>query len=198
MISAEIIEAVRILCRIEEVIGEHVQLRRAGVQLLGRCPLHDDSSPSLAVHPGKQVFRCHGCGLGGDVFRFIELLLPCSFRRAVEHLAKRSGITIQGFQPSPELQHLVAEQRAHREAAAAFAEYWNRHVANVNAKYRALCRAATWAETFLRAGTLLPDEHELAWAALERYRQFEIQVEREGLVDLEVVRKEWETLQDAA
>ena len=96
------------------------------------------------------MFHCHGCGLGGDVFQFIELLLHCTFRQAVKHLAKRAGITIDGFRPSPDLQRLVAEQRAQRDAKTAFARFCDQRVALVSAHYRSLSRSATWAETFLR------------------------------------------------
>ena len=91
-IPAETIEAVRALSPIEQVISEHVRLRRSGAQLLGRCPFHADKTPSFSVHPAKQVFHCHGCGAGGDVFQFVQTSLAmrlsrfgCSPGRASRH-----------------------------------------------------------------------------------------------------------------
>src|SRR5208283_5807738 len=82
-ITPEAIEAIRALSSIEQVIGEHVQLRRSGIELKGCCPFHADKTPSLYISRTKAVFRCHGCGAGGDVFEFIRLLHHCSFCESV-------------------------------------------------------------------------------------------------------------------
>jgi DNA primase len=89
-ITRELVESVRTVNPIEHVAGEHTQLRRCGVQLVGRCPLHSEKTPSFSVHPSKQVYRCHGCGAGGDVIDFVRRIHNCSFHEAVRVLAARA------------------------------------------------------------------------------------------------------------
>jgi DNA primase catalytic core len=191
MIPAETIEAIRVLCPIEQVISEQVRLRRSGAQLLGRCPFHADKTPSFSVNPAKQVFHCHGCGAGGDVFRFVGLRLQCGFLDSVAHLAERVGINLDGFRPSPELRELVAKKRKEENERQSFERFATSWINLVTRQYWKKAKAATEAENWLRAGGLTPEEHELAWKALEEYRHIEARVEREGLCDLEVIRSAW-------
>src|SRR5882762_5945261 len=93
--SPELIETIRELSPIESVIGEFIELRRSGFQLVGLCRFHAERTPSFYVHPGKGVFFCQGCGIGGDVFKFVARLLNCTFRQSVEHLAARAGIAVE-------------------------------------------------------------------------------------------------------
>jgi DNA primase len=187
----ELIEAVRAVNAIEQVIAEHVQLRRSGAELLGRCPFHEDKTPSFSVRPAKGVFCCHGCDAGGDVFRFIQLLHKCGFREAVSHLAKRAGIELDGFKPSPELTAKVQARRAEHEEELQFKRFCDERIEAVNRRYRSLGRAATNAEDYLRTGQTDPYLHDLAWNAIERFLSFEIQVDREGLCDVNILRAEW-------
>jgi DNA primase catalytic core len=191
MIPAETIEAIRVLCPIEHVISEHVRLRRSGTQLLGRCPFHADKTPSFSVNPAKQVFHCHGCGVGGDVFEFVRQCLQCGFCDSVAHLAERAGIDLDGFTPSPELRELVARQKAEQDERRSFERFAASWIDLVSRQYWKRAKAATEAENRLRAGGLTPEEHELAWQALEEYRHIEARVERDGLCDLELIRSEW-------
>ena len=190
-IPAETIEALRALSPIEQVVSEQVRLRRSGAQLLGRCPFHADKTPSFSVHPAKQVFHCHGCGAGGDVFQFVRLSLHCGFRDSVAHLAERAGIDLDGFTPSPELRELVAKQRKEESERQSFERFAASWINLVSRLYWKRAKAATEAENRLRAGGLTPEEHEQAWQALEEYRWIEARVEREGLCDLEVIRSAW-------
>ncbi len=86
------VEAVREAADIVEVIGETVALRRAGRSLVGLCPFHQEKTPSFHVDPGKQLFYCHGCHTGGDVFRYVQLVHQVDFNEAVGLLAERYGI----------------------------------------------------------------------------------------------------------
>jgi DNA primase len=189
--SPELIEAIRRLSPIERAVGEDIELRRSGFHLVALCPFHAEQTPSFYVHPGKVVFFCQGCGIGGNVFRFVQLLLNYSFLQSVEHLAARVGISVEGFQPSPELRARVTKLTVQREEEQRFQISCNERIDAVNTKYRALSRAANNAERCLREGGLCPEEQEFAWAALERYRVFEARVEREGLCDMEIMRREW-------
>jgi DNA primase len=188
----ETIEHVRSLSPIEQVIGGHVQLRRSGAQLCGRCPFHADKTPSLYIRPDKGVFHCHGCQAGGDVFEFVRLLYNCSFRKSVEFLAARAGMNLDSFKPSPELSAKVRAMKEEREREQEFTHFYNLRVDAIGRQYRELGRQATFAETLLRQSTVPPDAEMLAWDALERYTAFQLRVEREELCDLVVIREEWE------
>ena len=89
------IAAIRERTRIEDVVGDYVQLRRAGADSLkGLCPFHDEKSPSFHVRPNHGHFHCFGCGEGGDVYAFIQKIEHVTFVEAVELLADRIGHTI--------------------------------------------------------------------------------------------------------
>ncbi|MCW2540648.1 MAG: primase [Frankiales bacterium] len=95
-IRDEDIAEVRAKSNIEDVIGEHVQLRNAGGgNLKGICPFHDEKSPSLSVSAARGLFHCFGCGAGGDVIRFVERIEHLSFSEAVERLAAAAGIQLR-------------------------------------------------------------------------------------------------------
>ncbi|MBN1492124.1 MAG: DNA primase [Phycisphaerae bacterium] len=79
---------------IVDVIGSYVVLRQAGANLKGLCPFHEEKTPSFNVHPAKQIFKCFGCGAGGDVFNFIQLREKVSFLEARAILADRAGISL--------------------------------------------------------------------------------------------------------
>ncbi|MDT5008536.1 MAG: primase [Mycobacterium sp.] len=94
-ISDRDIAAIRERNRIDEVVGDYVQLRRAGADSLkGLCPFHDEKSPSFHVRPNHGHFHCFGCGEGGDVYAFIQKVEHVTFVEAVERLADRIGYTI--------------------------------------------------------------------------------------------------------
>ncbi|WP_019969890.1 DNA primase [Mycobacterium sp. 141] len=89
------IAAIREKIRIEDVVGDYVQLRRAGADSMkGLCPFHDEKSPSFHVRPNHGHFHCFGCGEGGDVYAFIQKIEHISFVEAVELLADRVGYTV--------------------------------------------------------------------------------------------------------
>jgi DNA primase len=94
-ISDRDIAAIRERVSIEDVVGDYVQLRRAGADSMkGLCPFHDEKSPSFHVRPTHGHFHCFGCGEGGDVYAFVQKIEHVSFVEAVELLADRVGHTI--------------------------------------------------------------------------------------------------------
>jgi DNA primase len=94
-ISDRDIAAIREQVRIEDVVGDYVQLRRAGADSMkGLCPFHDEKSPSFHVRPNHGHFHCFGCGEGGDVYAFILKIEHVSFVEAVEMLADRIGYSV--------------------------------------------------------------------------------------------------------
>ena len=89
------IAAIRDRARIEDVVGDYVQLRRAGADSMkGLCPFHDEKSPSFHVRPNHGHFHCFGCGEGGDVYAFLQKIEHVSFVEAVELLADRIGYQV--------------------------------------------------------------------------------------------------------
>ncbi len=77
---------------IVQVVQAYVPLRRAGAAWVGLCPFHAEKTPSFNVHPDKGFFHCFGCGVGGDVLKFVELQEGLGFQDAVRHLAERVGV----------------------------------------------------------------------------------------------------------
>lgn len=82
---------------IVEVISSYVGLKKAGRNFSGLCPFHTEKTPSFIVTPDRQVFKCFGCGEGGDVFTFLEKIENWDFRETLEELAKRAGVKLKSF-----------------------------------------------------------------------------------------------------
>ena len=90
-------EEVRSRLSIEDVIGEYVELKRAGRNLKGLSPFTDERTPSFVVSPEKQIWHDFSSGKGGDVFGFVMLVEGMDFRQALEHLARKAGVELQQF-----------------------------------------------------------------------------------------------------
>ncbi len=89
------VDEVRTAADIVKVVGDYVKLRKAGANYMGLCPFHQEKTPSFAVHPTKQIFHCFGCGVGGDVFKFVMLLENLTFPEALRRIAEKVGITLR-------------------------------------------------------------------------------------------------------
>ena len=95
LIRKDDIEAVRNALKIDEIIGEHVALKPAGIgSLKGLCPFHDERTPSFNVRPHLGMYHCFGCGESGDVISFVQKIDHLPFTEAVEMLAAKAGITL--------------------------------------------------------------------------------------------------------
>src|SRR5271170_2687886 len=110
---------------IVRVIGEYVRLKKAGQNFMGLCPFHNEKSPSFAVHPVKQIYHCFGCGVGGDVFKFVMEMEKLEFLDAVRVVAEKCGIAVPQRKPrSPEERRETSQRKLlldlHREAAGFF------------------------------------------------------------------------------
>ena len=81
--------------RIEEVVSDYVTLRRRGVNLIGLCPFHDEKTGSFTVSPAKGIFKCFGCGKGGNAVHFIMEYEQVSYYEALKLLAKKYNIEVQ-------------------------------------------------------------------------------------------------------
>ena len=92
MISRETIEKVRDTAQIEEVVGEFVNLKKRGSSLMGLCPFHDEKTPSFHVSISKGIFKCFGCGEGGDSLSFVMKHEKYSYPEAIRFLAEKYNI----------------------------------------------------------------------------------------------------------
>lgn len=81
--------------RIEDVIGEYIQLKKSGRRYSAVCPFHADKDPSLSVNPEKGFWHCFGCGVGGNLFSFIMKIENMTFSDALHFLAGKAGIEIK-------------------------------------------------------------------------------------------------------
>ena len=119
-------ERVKQQADIVRVVGEYVRLKKSGQNFSGLCPFHQEKTPSFNVHPVKQIYHCFGCGVGGDVFKFVMELDKCTFPEAIRTVAEKCGIAIpRPRERSPEERRENQQRSAlvemHREAAAFFA-----------------------------------------------------------------------------
>ncbi len=106
----QFIDDLRLQVNILQVVQEYVPLKKLGVSWKGLCPFHSEKTPSFHVHPDKGFFHCFGCGVGGDVFKFIELHEKVGFADAVRLLAQKAGMTL------PERSEGSDEDAKNREA----------------------------------------------------------------------------------
>ena len=88
------IDLVRSHSTIVHLVGGYVRLKKSGKDYSALCPFHTEKTPSFLVSESKQIFKCFGCGAGGDVFQFIMLMENCSFPESVRHLAEQSGVPL--------------------------------------------------------------------------------------------------------
>lgn len=94
-VSKEVIDQIRNALDISDVIGSYIQIKRTGHSAKALCPFHKEKTPSFTVNPARQAFHCFGCGVGGDVFKFVMLYENVDFPTALRLMASRAGIAVQ-------------------------------------------------------------------------------------------------------
>lgn len=95
MITSRTVEKIMDATRIEDVVREFVQLKTRGVNLLGLCPFHPEKTPSFTVSPSKNLFKCFGCGKGGDAIAFLKEHEGFTYPEALRWLAARYHIEVE-------------------------------------------------------------------------------------------------------
>ncbi len=102
MIPRETVETILQAAHIEEVVSEFVPLKKRGANLIGRCPFHDEKTPSFNVNPARNIFKCFGCGKAGDSAKFLMEHEHYSYVEALRYLAKKYNIPIEEREQTPE------------------------------------------------------------------------------------------------
>ena len=138
---------VRAAADMVDLVSQYTSLRRAGARYTGRCPFHDERTPSFSVNASDKLFYCFGCGKGGDAITFVRELEQLDFAEAVEWLAERFRVTLEYEEMSPE----VEERRRRRERLLAVLEqatsFYERHLWETAGR-----RAGPWLPGGSRAG----------------------------------------------
>lgn len=94
------IEEIKTKADVVQLVGEYVKLTKAGRNYKGLCPFHGEKTPSFMVNPELQIYKCFGCGEGGDVYAFVQKMEGVEFGEALKILAKRSGVTLLSYIPT--------------------------------------------------------------------------------------------------
>lgn len=112
MILEESVREVIDTARIEDVVGDFVSLRRRGQNMIGLCPFHNENTPSFNVNPSRNIFKCFGCGQGGDPVKFLMELEQLSFPDAIKWLARRYNIKLKEKELTDEQQAVFQEKES--------------------------------------------------------------------------------------
>ena len=123
MITDESIQLVKDTARVEDVVGDYVNLKRRGQNMIGLCPFHGEKTPSFNVNPSRNIYKCFGCGEGGDPIKFLMTLEQLSYPDAIRRIAAKYNIKLEEKEVSQE----VREERQVKEALILvneFAQKW--------------------------------------------------------------------------
>jgi DNA primase len=137
LISDDIINQIRERIDIADIVSHHVSLTKAGQNLKGLCPFHQEKTPSFTVSPSRQIFHCFGCGAGGNVFTFLTRLTGESFPEVVRDLGRKVGIEVEESTTRGESQSAQAKRIEQLNQAAAAWFTHNLHEARAGASGRA-------------------------------------------------------------
>src|SRR5260370_18597805 len=110
-VKQDAVQGIKDRVELVDMISEHLRLQKAGRDLKGLCPFHQEKTPSFYVSPEKQLYHCYGCGKGGDHFTFIREIEHVDFVGALRILAEKTGVDLEGSPAGrrrPELRRAIA------------------------------------------------------------------------------------------
>ncbi|MDP3180672.1 MAG: CHC2 zinc finger domain-containing protein, partial [Bacteroidota bacterium] len=132
MIDSATIGRILDTANISEVVSEFVTLKKRGVNQLGLCPFHNEKTPSFTVSPAKGIFKCFGCGKGGNSVNFIMELEQLSYPDALRWLAKKYHIELEEKEETQE-EKMLKDERESMMIVSAFAQkYFSRYLLQEN------------------------------------------------------------------
>ena len=110
MIPKHTIDEIFETVKIEEVVGDFITLKKRGVNLLGLCPFHNEKTPSFTVSPTKGIYKCFGCGEGGNSVSFLMDKEHYNYPEALKYLAKKYNIEIEEEEMTSEQTQIANEK----------------------------------------------------------------------------------------
>lgn len=126
MINKETVDKIKDSMRIEEVVGEFVNLKKRGVNMIGLCPFHNEKTPSFTVSPSKGIFKCFGCGESGSGIDFLMKHEHFTYPQALKYIANKYSIEVEDEEYTPEQEQADKE----RDALFALTSFTQKHFSN--------------------------------------------------------------------
>ena len=118
--------------QIVDVISDFVELKRRGVNYLGRCPFHDEKTPSFTVSPSKGIFKCFGCGKGGNAVNFVMEHEQYTFVEAIKYLGDKFHIHIEEEEETPEMKEKKNERESMMVVTQFAADFFHNNLLNTD------------------------------------------------------------------
>jgi DNA primase len=119
MIDQGTVDRIFEAAQIVEIVQDYITLKRRGVNYLGNCPFHNEKTPSFTVSPAKNIYKCFGCGKGGNPVNFVMEHEKITYYEALKHLAKRYNISIVETEQSEE----ALQQKSDRESLLVVSDF---------------------------------------------------------------------------
>jgi DNA primase len=127
-IAPESVEQVKAAADMLTVVSARTQLKRSGARYTGRCPFHEERTPSFSVNPQEKLFYCFGCGKGGDLISFVQETENLDFAAAIEALADRFGVRLEYEESSPAADARLARRRRLHDLLEHAARFYERYL----------------------------------------------------------------------
>ena len=148
-IPPEIIDKIRQAADIVDIIGSYITLKKKGANYWGPCPFHSEKTASFSVSPAKQIFKCFGCGEGGNVFTFLQKYDGLSFPKAVRQLGKKYNIEIPENELTQEELEKIHRRESLQVVLRAATHFFRQHQTDKNAEKYLTSRGFTSGDKIL-------------------------------------------------
>ena len=165
----DVIEEVKSRCDIVDVISDYIKVQNSGANYKGLCPFHGEKTPSFYINSQKQIYKCFGCGEGGDVINFVMKMENLEFMDAVKLLARRCGVEVNTNmveQSKLKMEKIKKFQDIHTEAAR---YYFSTLLSGKNYGYEYLRKRGLDDKTIKKFGLGFAKKGERSWTELMEY-----------------------------